>query len=83
MISEEEKLVATLATRMYTRWNNVSVEYTVELAKEIIEASRLPDNNPMPSRKPRLYTGPTSTDTPTKRNDLMPLLDKKLSELFE
>ena len=82
-LSEEEKLIATLATRLYTRWNNVSLEDSVQLAKEIIKASILPDNNPMPPRKSRVDTGPWGTDTTTKRNDLMPLLDKKLSELFE
>ena len=40
MLTEEEILTAELATRMFTRWNNVGVVQAVELAKEIIEESK-------------------------------------------
>lgn len=40
MLTEEETLIATLATRMHCRWKDVDIPRAVKLAKEIIEASK-------------------------------------------
>ena len=54
-LSEEEKLIATLATQIHLeKTKNIyvwGVEDSVEKAKQIIEASRLP-NQKVVSRKP-------------------------------
>ena len=55
MISEEEKLIATLATQLYVHRKYISMDFddAVIMAKNIIEKSRLTDKTAMPTSKPR------------------------------
>jgi len=40
MISEEEKLIATLATQMHCRWKDVDIARAVGLAIDIIKETK-------------------------------------------
>ena len=57
MLTEEETLIATLATQMHCRWKDVDIARAVKLAKEIIEESK--------------ETKPKTGLTPIKRKKLV------------